>query len=164
MCSELFGDRAVLYKEKVNFKLSGGNGFSPHQDISAGWWMYNQTLHISALITVDPCTIQNGCLELVYGKNKVGKLAPDWKEIPADVVANLDFVAIPSSPCDVVFFDSYVPHRSGPNLTDKPRRVLYSTYAKLAEGDYRDKYYADKRKSFPPDIEREKGKTYEYKI
>lgn len=28
----------------------------------------------------------------------------------------------------------------------------------------RAKYYEDKRKSFPPDCEREEGKTYAYKI
>jgi hypothetical protein len=35
--SELIGDEAVLFKEKVNFKLSGGAGFKPHQDIQPGW-------------------------------------------------------------------------------------------------------------------------------
>lgn len=164
MVSELFQERAVLYKEKINYKLPGGSGFAPHQDISAGWWMYNQTLHISALITIDEANSTNGCLEVVYGKHKEGKLAPDWKEIPQDVCDTLKWVSTPTKPGDIVFFDSYVPHRSGPNNTDKPRRVLYSTYAKLSEGDYRDKYYADKRVSFPPDIEREADKVYEYKI
>jgi len=126
--------------------------------------MYGQTLHISTLITIDEATIDNGCLEVVYGKHKQGKLAADWKEIPGDVVSTLQFVPVQTKPGDIVFFDSYVPHRSGPNLTQKPRRVLYATYAKLVEGDWRDKYYADKRKSYPPDIEREGGKNYEYKI
>lgn len=55
-------------------------------------------------------------------------------------------------------------HASGPNKTDKPRRIIYTTYAKKSEGDLRDRYYADKRKSFPPDIERDPNQTYEYKI
>ena len=63
-----------------------------------------------------------------------------------------------------MFFDSYVPHRSGPNMTDVPRRVLYTTYNKLAEGDTWERYYADKRKAFPPDCEREPDKEYKYKI
>jgi len=164
MCSQLFNERAVLYKEKINYKLPGGSGFAPHQDISAGWWMYGQSLHISTLVTIDEATIANGCLEVVYEKHKEGKLAADWKEISPEVVDKLKFVPIHTKPGDIVFFDSYVPHRSGPNLTQKPRRVLYATYAKLAEGDWRDKYYADKRKSYPPDIEREDGKLYQYKI
>jgi len=164
MCSELFGELAVLYKEKINYKLPGGAGFAPHQDVSAGWWMYGQSLHISCLITVDEATVENGCLEIVYAHHKQGRLAPDWKEIPLDTVKSLEWVTLPTQPGDVCFFDSYVPHRSGPNMTARPRRVLYATYAKLSEGDWRQKYYADKRASFPPDIEREQGKTYEYKI
>jgi len=50
------------------------------------------------------------------------------------------------------------------NETDKPRKILYVTYAKESEGDFRERYYRDKRASFPPDIEREEGKVYQYKI
>ena len=53
-------------------------------------------------------------------------------------------------PGDVVFFDSYTPHASGPNLTSERRRVLYITYNRRSAGDHRVRYYADKRKSFPP--------------
>jgi len=162
--SELFGELAVLYKEKINYKLPGGAGFAPHQDISAGWWMYGQTLHISCLVAIDRAIPENGCLEVVYGMHRRGKLAPDWKEIPTETVNKLEWSSSPTEPGDVIFFDSYVPHRSGPNLTARPRRVLYATYAKLAEGDFREKYYADKRISFPPDIERDPSKKYEYKI
>jgi hypothetical protein len=49
-------------------------------------------------------------------------------------------------------------------LVRRPRRVLYVTYAKASEGDFRTRYYADKRASFPPDIERDPSKKYEYKI
>ena len=35
--SELLGAPAVLFKEKVNFKLPGGDGFKAHQDIQPGW-------------------------------------------------------------------------------------------------------------------------------
>jgi len=42
--------------------------------------------------------------------------------------------------------------------------VLYSTYNKAGEGSYRARYYADKRITLPPDIEKEEGKIYTYKI
>jgi hypothetical protein len=79
-------------------------------------------------------------------------------------MAGMDFVSCPAAPGDAVFFDSYVPHRSGPNLTGEARRVLYVTYNRLAEGDHRLRYYADKRKSYPPDCEREAGKEYVYRV
>jgi hypothetical protein len=72
--------------------MPGGAGFEPHQDISAGWWMYGQSIHISALVTVDEATPANGCLEVVYGKHKAGKLGPDWKAIPEDVCRQLDVI------------------------------------------------------------------------
>jgi len=103
-------------------------------------------------------------LEVVYGKHKEGMLSEQWKTIPDETVAKLDWKYAPTAPGDIVFFDSYVPHRSDPNKTDKPRRALYVTYAKSAEGDFRTRYYADKRAAFPPDIERLPGKDYQYKI
>jgi len=161
---DLFGEPAVLYKEKINYKLPGGDGFAPHQDVAAGWWMYGQTLHISALVCVDEANAENGCLEVVYGCHRRGLLGAPWKEVPADIAANLTWTPAPTKPGDVVLFDSYVPHRSGPNFSQRKRRVLYATYSKESEGNYRDRYYADKRISFPPDVERDPNKKYEYKI
>jgi len=162
--SQLFGEEAVLYKEKINFKKPGGDGFKAHQDAQAGWDMYGHTIHISTLIAIDECTLENGCLELVAGKHQNGLVGPMWSEIPKEVVDTLTWVPCPCKPGDVVFFDSYVPHRSGPNNTDKARRVMYITYNKKSEGDFREKYFADKRVSFPPDCERDPNKSYEYKI
>jgi 2-aminoethylphosphonate dioxygenase len=38
--------------------------------------------------------------------------------------------------------------------------VYYLTYNTKVDGDYRLAYYEDKRRAFPPDIEREAGKDY----
>ena len=42
--------------------------------------------------------------------------------------------------------------------------MLYVTYNPAAEGDHRERYFADKRASFPPDIEREPGKAYVFRV
>ena len=65
---------------------------------------------------------------------------------------------------DAIFFNSYTPHRSGPNMTNNRRRVLYVTYNAASEGDHRREYYADKRLSYPPDIEREPNKKYVFRV
>lgn len=161
--ADLFGQPGILYKEKINYKLPGGEGFKPHQDVAAGWWMYGQTIHISALISVDEATAANGCLEVVRGEHHK-LLGERWKEVPSELVEKMKWESLPTKPGDVVLFDSFVPHRSGPNMTDSKRRVLYTTYALASEGDLRERYYADKRKSFPPDCERDASQTYEYKI
>ena len=67
-------------------------------------------------------------------------------------------------PGEVIFFDSFVPHASKPNLTDSPRRILYITYNLAREGDHRKRYFADKHASFPPDIDRDREKTYVFRV
>lgn len=158
--SELFGEEAVLFKDKINFKLPGGDGFKAHQDVQAGWDTYS-ALHITALLTIDPCTVENGCLEIAPGFNRQGLIGEKWKPLREDA---LDYIAVPTRPGDAIFFDSYAPHRSGPNMTHDPRRVLYVTYNKLSEGDHRRQYYADKRRSYPPDCEREPDKKYVFRV
>jgi len=159
----LLGAPAVLFKEKINFKLPGGSGFTPHQDVQAGWRRYAD-LHVTALVGVDATTLANGCLELVAGWHAKGMLGEAWKPLEPALVEQMTFVPCPSRPGDALFFDSYVPHRSGPNLTDFQRRVLYVTYNRVSEGDHRARYFAEKRRSYPPDIEREPGRIYDFGV
>ena len=161
--SELFGEQAVLFKDKINFKMPGGDGFKPHQDQQAGWSAY-ASLFVTALVTIDATTMDNGCLELCAGQHTRGLIGKEWTPLTEDDMAGMVFHAFPSEPGDAIFFDSYVPHRSGPNLTGESRRVLYITYNRRSEGDHRTRYYADKRRSYPPDCEREPGKEYVYRV
>lgn len=161
--SELFGEPSVLFKEKINFKMPGGNGFAAHQDMQAGWGAY-ASLFITVLIAVDECTFENGSLEIAGGYNRRGLVGSLWEPLTDMEMRGMEFAQLLAKPGDAVFFDSYAPHRSGPNLTPNPRRVLYLTYNRAGEGDHRERYYADKRKSYPPDIEREPGKQYVFKV
>jgi ectoine hydroxylase-related dioxygenase (phytanoyl-CoA dioxygenase family) len=55
-------------------------------------------------------------------------------------------------PGDILFFGSHLEHRSGPNNTSKPRAMVYATYHGATDGsDLREKYYAHRRATFPPD-------------
>lgn len=157
---ELFEEAAVLFKDKINFKLPGGDGFKAHQDVQAGWDKY-AGLHITALVSIDASNHENGCLELAPGHHDRGLLGESWQPLPED---ELEYVACPTEPGDAVFFDSFIPHRSGANMTDTPRRVLYVTYNRLSEGDHRRQYYDDKRLSYPPDCEREDGREYVFRV
>jgi hypothetical protein len=161
--SELLGEPAVLFKDKINFKLAGGDGFKPHQDQQAGWSAY-ASLFVTALVSVDEATEANGCLELAAGHHTRGLIGPEWAPLSEEDLRGVEFTLYPTRAGDAVFFDSFVPHRSGPNLSDEPRRVLYVTYNRLAEGDHRTQYYADKRKSYPPDVERKPGQQYVYRV
>jgi hypothetical protein len=158
---ELLGEPALLYKDKINFKLPGGNGFAPHQDAPA-FTGQGQSQHLSLLLAVDPCTPENGCLEMAAGGHLLGPLphSEPGGGLDAAWVRRLKWTPVCLNPGDAVFFGSYVPHRSGPNKTDRPRRSLYVTYDPHSEGDRHDAYYRDKRNHFPPECERAPGADY----
>ncbi len=160
--AQLLGEPAVLFKEKVNFKMPGGDGFKPHQDSQAGWEEYADYF-ISAMVCIDEATIENGCLQMVKGHQRKG-LYREWEPLTDADMANMDFRHYPTKPGDVVFFDCYTPHASEPNLSDRIRRMYFATYNRLSEGDQLARYYADKRASYPPDIERVAGREYVFRV
>jgi hypothetical protein len=161
--SELLGAEAVLFKDKINFKLPGGDGFKEHQDVQAGWDTY-ANLHVTAMVAIDETNEANGSLEVIRGMHRNGLLGRQWAPLSEEDTGRTQYRAIHCHPGDAVFFDSYAPHRSAPNRTDKSRRVLYITYNRLSEGDSRVQYYADKRASYPPDIERDPDREYRFKV
>jgi hypothetical protein len=165
-CGQLLGEEAVLFKDKINFKMPGGDGFKPHQDAQAGWEIY-ATYFINVMVCLDEATLKNGCLELANrpaGLADMKLVGKEWSPLSEEETAFMDFKAYPTKPGDVIYFDSYAPHKSAQNLTDKPRRLYFSTYNRLSEGDHLENYFADKRKNFPPDIEREVDKNYVYRV
>jgi 2-aminoethylphosphonate dioxygenase len=156
----LMGAPVVLFKDKINFKMPGGAGFKAHQDQQAGWTVY-APLFVTAMVTLDAATLENGCLEVSAGRHREGLIGEQWKPLEEQ---GLNLQAIPTGPGDVIFFDSFVPHASKPNLTDSPRRILYITYNLASDGDHRERYFADKHASFPPDIDRDREKTYVFRV
>ena len=154
--SELFDEPCVLFKDKLNLKPPGGKGFKAHQD-QRTYMDYSRHM-IAAAIAIDGTSRENGCLEVAFGCHTAGLFGEAWDTLPDE--DEFDFVPIGMNPGDVLFLDSYTPHRSGPNNSDNPRRMLYATYNLASDGDHRERHFADKRIAYPPDIEREPGKKY----
>jgi ectoine hydroxylase-related dioxygenase (phytanoyl-CoA dioxygenase family) len=161
--SHLFGEQAILFKEKINFKMPGGAGFKAHQDQQAGWSTY-APLFITALVGIDASTIENGCLEVAPGWHKQGLLGEEWKPLDDKRIAEVGLKPVPTNPGDVLLFDSYVPHASAENMTGAARRILYLTYNRLSDGDQRERYYRDKFAAFPPDVARVPGSQYVFRV
>lgn len=158
---KLMGEPALLFKEKINLKLPNGAGFTAHQDAPA-FTTFNQKYHITMMVSIDKSDIENGCLEVVkggYHRKGVLPQATD-KTIDPELEKTMKWESIEMLPGDVLLFDSYIPHRSGKNTSNRARRALYITYNKVSEGDFREAYYADKRKVFPPECERVPGVDY----
>ncbi len=159
---QLLGEEAALFKEKINFKMPGGDGFKAHQDSQAGWGIYAD-FFISALVSIDAATIKNGCLELSAGHHHQGVFRT-WEPLKEKDMKGMDFHAYPTEPGDIIFFDCFTPHKSEPNLSDSIRRIYYATYNRLSTGQHMAQYYSDKHANFPPDIDRNPNKTYVFKV
>ncbi len=156
----LMGGPVVLFKDKINFKMPGGAGFKAHQDQQAGWSAY-APLFLTAMVTLDASTLENGCLEIAAGRHREGLIGEQWVPLEEQ---GLELRPVPTEPGDVIFFDSFVPHASKANLTSASRRILYLTYNLASAGDHRARYFADKHASFPPDIDRDREKTYVFRV
>ncbi|MBA2609240.1 MAG: phytanoyl-CoA dioxygenase family protein [Actinobacteria bacterium] len=143
--SELLGQPAVLYKEKINYKLPGGAGYAPHQDAPA--YPFVQ-VHVSCMVAVDDATTDNGCLEVASGLHHEVLPLDDVGCVRADVAATLDWTHVEVRAGQTLWFHSRTPHRSGPNNSQVPRRALYPTYNAAAEGDLRADYYREKLAQF----------------
>lgn len=154
------GDSATLFKEKINFKLPGGAGFTAHQDAPA-FSDFGPEYHITMMISVDPSHSGNGGLEFSRCL-PAGELLPQRSDGSIDTsTANaLDWSPLPKEAGDIVFFDSYIPHRSPMNHSSDCRRVLYITYNRMRDGQVRVSYYQQKRACFPPECERLPGVDY----
>jgi hypothetical protein len=159
----LLAEPAVMFKDKINFKMAGGAGFEPHQDQQAGWSRY-APIFVTALVCIDPATVENGCLEMASASRIAGLIGEEWAPLTTDQMAALALISVPLEPGDVLLFDSYAPHASKPNLTNSDRRILYITYNAAGQGDHRAQYFAEKRASFPPDIERLPGVEYRFRV
>ena len=145
VAEELLGEPGSLFKDKANFKLAGGAGFSVHQDLPA---YPGVSQVVSAMVARDASDEGNGCLECVSGAHH-SVLEQDERGCVAEAVAaELVFLSVPMAPGDALFFHGLAPHRSAPNRSEHNRRALFPTWAPASEGDLRGAYYETKLATF----------------
>lgn len=161
--SELMGERAVLYKDRINFKLPGGGAHAAHQDgvayESGGLAIFRPDArpYVSILIGVDRATLENGCLQVVphwpLSKLEILRMErpypahPTFSKIAQSIEDSLDWVPVETEPGDVLLFTERLPHRSTANQSNRPRRILYGVYNPISDGDRRERYFAEKRRN-----------------
>jgi len=144
LVSKLLAKPVFLYKEKINIKCSGGLGYSAHQDATA---YHKLKGHITCLIALTEMTKENGCLYLSeFENNKTILPYDDNGCILEDREKTLTWIPMIMTPGDCLFFNSFVPHKSNTNYTDKSRKAIYLTFNDADEGDLRNNYYAERSK------------------
>ena len=144
----LFGERPVLFEDKVNYKQpKGGTPFPMHQDFPY-WQNYSPRL-TSALIYIDEATEANGCLEVARGWHNKGLLPDHAVQVGvmtdshclSEPIDPAQVVKVPGPPGTMILFSAFTPHASAPNLSDRPRRAIILTYNPASAGDsYEERY------------------------
>ena len=151
--TQLFDEPPVLFKEKINYKHPGCRPDKLHQDQAAGWNAYGD-FYITMAIVVDENRKDNAALSFMKPGNYERKLmSEEWcplSEADPPYQPEDEYVLLEADPGDVVFFDSYVPHGSPANTSDRSRRNIFLTFNKKSGGDMREKYYQDKWASYAP--------------
>ncbi|MFZ3035090.1 MAG: phytanoyl-CoA dioxygenase family protein [Parvibaculum sp.] len=163
----VMGEEFILFKDKENEKHSGGGAFAAHQDFAA-YRTFGPRYNVTAMISVDAVTRKNGCLEFAVNWADFSERALEIAETVVDgrallpyhkgglrngdiieeIVEALDWQPIETSPSDLVLFDSFTPHRSAANISAASRRAMFLTFNAAREGDWYERYYADKRANF----------------
>jgi ectoine hydroxylase-related dioxygenase (phytanoyl-CoA dioxygenase family) len=127
---QLLGRGEIVHKALWN-KPPGSCGPIPwHQD-DAYRADADQFDSLAAWMALDPVDVESGCLEFSPGDYRQ-PIAPHRTAATAEVLleAQADAIALPKvEPCpvdagDAIIFSSRAFHRSGPNSSNRPRRVL----------------------------------------
>jgi ectoine hydroxylase-related dioxygenase (phytanoyl-CoA dioxygenase family) len=135
---QLLGDEVYHYHSKMSIKepFTGG-AWNWHQDY--GYWYMNGCLFpdmASAFIAVDPNTRENGCLQVLKGSHKMGRVehgkfgdqtGADPERVE-NAVKRLELVYVEMSSGGVLFFHSNTLHRSDRNKSPLPRWSLICCY------------------------------------
>ena len=138
----LQGEDIAFFHGKIIYKSAGTPGVVEwHQDY--GYW-YDQGFvfprMMSAWVALDPATRENGCLEVLRGSHRLGRLqhtvfgaqtGADPKRL-AQVRGNFEHVHCEMRPGSVLFFDCNLLHGSGANLSARDRRSFIMCYNALA--------------------------------
>ncbi len=165
--AQLFGEEPLLFKEKINYKMSGCRPDKLHQDQAAGWNSYCD-FFITMGIVVDPNRLDNAALSfMTSGNYQKGLMNNEWMPLTEDdppYEPQDEYALLEADPGDVVFFDCYVPHGSPANTSYRARRNIFLTFNKASDGDMRDAYYADKAETYPPNEAEDAREEASYRV
>ncbi len=149
---QLLGGEVYHYHSKLIQKNPGtGGAWTWHQDY--GYWYNNGLLFpdrvASVMVAVDKATRENGCLQVIEGSHKMGRVnhvtsgeqaGADGEAVEA-ALARLPHRYAELEPGDALFFHSNLLHRSDQNRSDKPRWALVSCYNARSNDPYKESHH-----------------------
>lgn len=148
----MLGGEVYHYHSKLIAKQPRtGGGFRWHQDF--GYWYENGILFpdlASVMIAVDRMTVENGCLQVLKGSHRLGRVThidvggqksadPERVEEARKV---LEHVHCELEPGDCLFTHCNTLHASAPNESDTPRTALLCCYNAARNNPFRAHHHA----------------------
>jgi ectoine hydroxylase len=143
----LIGEEVCHYNSKLNAKEPKvGGRWEWHQDYgyAYGYGVLAPKM-ATCFIALDPSTRDNGCIELLAGSHRLGRLdhvfvGKQYCADPERVAAaeqRLEVVPCELEPGDTVFFHCNTLHRSSANRSDRRRWVLITVFNALSNLPYK---------------------------
>ena len=147
----LLRDEPYHYHSKMIMKDARvGGAWAWHQDY--GYWYSNGVLTpnlVSAFIAVDPCTRENGCLQIIEGSQHCGRIhhrltgeqAGADPERVDQILNRFEHKYIEMDPGDVLFFHSNLLHRSDQNRSEFPRWSMICCFNGRRNDPYKESHH-----------------------
>ena len=148
---KLLGDEVYHYHSKLSAKQPKvGGAWEWHQDY--GYWYQNGCLFpdlASVFIALDPATRENGCLQLLKGSHRMGRIehgrfgsqtGADPERVEA-AMKRMELVYCEMEPGDAVFFHGNTLHSSDPNVSEYPRWGLICCYNTRSNDPYKESHH-----------------------
>jgi ectoine hydroxylase-related dioxygenase (phytanoyl-CoA dioxygenase family) len=138
---QLLGNKAKVchfHSKLMQKQPKVGGAWEWHQDY--GYWYKNQFMFpdemMSVMIALTPANRDNGCLQVIKGSHKMGRLNHGFagEQVGADMqmvdnaLKTMELVYAELDPGDALFFHSNILHRSEANLSERPRWSIISCY------------------------------------
>ena len=148
---QLIGGEVYHYHSKMILKdARTGGAWAWHQDY--GYWYQNGLLFpdlCSVMIAVDAATRENGCLEVLKGSHRMGRVnhvlsgdqAGADRERVAEAEKRLEKVYCEMAPGDAIFFHANTLHGSGPNHSENPRWAMICCYNAASNDPYKESHH-----------------------
>ena len=148
---QILGDEAYHYHSKMIMKEAKvGGAWTWHQDY--GYWYQNGVLSpnlTSAMIAVDPATQENGCLQVIPGSHKLGRIehilsgdqaGADMERVDK-ILERMDVKYCEMDPGDTLFFHSNTLHRSDRTASENPRWSMICCYNAKSNDPYKESHH-----------------------
>ena len=151
----LIGEPVYHFQSKLTAKdPKVGGAWEWHQDY--GYWYYNGCLApkmLSFMVALDRTNAENGCLKLVRGSHRIGRLdhlqvtpeqnSADPERLP-HILATHEVVDCVLEPGDAVVFHCNTLHRSDQNRSENRRWTFLCCYNAVSNDTFKkddDRYY-----------------------